>query len=199
MCNACKTDHKKFKKLRGHIIVDVKEPGQHGDKSQRTGPSVADSKLQTSGPETIGLQTPPADGGRNDRGLQASAPATESHSSAKSEDSQMSISLIEPFNILNMSIKTVTIVDPKVSDDESMRIQDCVFMPSGDLLLANMYKNEVLHLDSSFTMRAMLKELSTLQIAVLSKNIAVAIDARDKLQFLEVTTKLRIIKTVPLV
>ena len=193
LCNACKTDHKKFKKLRGHIIVDVKEQGQHGDKSKHTGPFLAGDKLQTSGPETIGLQTPPADGGRNDRGLQASAPATESHSSAKSE---YSASLSKPFNILNMSLKTVTIVDPKTTDDESMRVHGCVFMPSGDLFLANQYEGEVLHLDSSFTILEKL-ELSTLDIAVLSENIAVAI-ADSKLQFLEVTPKLRLIKSVPL-
>ena len=33
LCNACKTGHLKFKKLRGHIIIDVKEQGKHGDKS----------------------------------------------------------------------------------------------------------------------------------------------------------------------
>ena len=197
LCNACKSDHKKFKKLRGHVIVDVKEPGQNEDKSKHTGPSLADSKLQTSGPETSGLQTPPSDVSRNDRGLHASAPATESHLSAKSEDSPMSTGPSWPFNILNMSLKAFNIVNMKVSDDDSVRIGSCVFMPSGELLLADIYEGgEVLHLDSSFTIREKLK-LRTFQISVLSENVAVVV-ADGKLQFLEVTPKLRIIKSIPL-
>ena len=63
-------------------------------------------------------------------------------------------------------------------------------------MLANQYEGEVLHLDSSFTTLKRL-ELSTIDIAVLSENIAVVI-ADNKLQFLEVTLKLRIMKSVPL-
>ena len=196
LCNACKSDHKKFKKLRGHIIVDVKEQGQHGDTSQHTGPSMADSKLQNSGPETTGLQTPPADGSRNDRDLQSSAPATESHSSALSETSPMSTGPRGPFNILNISLKTVNIVNMEVSKDDSVRIHGCVFMPSGELLLVNNYKGEILHLDSSFAIRERIK-LSTTEIAVVSENIAVA-TASGRLEFLEVTPKLRILKSVTL-
>ena len=185
-------------KLREHNISDVVESEQRDNKSKHTGPSIADSRMQTSGPEAKRLQTPPADGSLNDRELKAPAPATESQSSAEGEDFPMSKSPDEPFSILKMSLKALNIVKIVSDDDDNMRIQDCVFMPSGDLLLVDMWKKEVLHLDSSFTIRERLKQLSTIQIAVLSENIAVVIDGRNVLQFLEVMPKLRIIKSVPL-
>lgn len=196
LCNICKGDHKKFKKLREHILTDVEKQKYSVDKGSHTCPAPADSKLKTCSPETTVLQTPPADESRNDKGLQASAPATESNLSARSEESPMSTSPKGSFNILNMSLKALNVVTLKMSDDDRVRIHDCAFMPSGDLLLTSQYKTEVIHLDSFFKVRERL-ELDTLQIAVLSENIAIGI-SNDKLHFLEVTPKLRISKSVPL-
>ena len=197
LCDACKNEHKKFKKLRGHVIAGVKEKEQEHDKSKHTGPSLSDiNRLQISGPEEAGFHAPPTGGNRNGRGLHATAP-TETHSSTESKDSPTPTSPNEPFNILNMSLETVTIINMKVYDQESMRVHGCVFMPNGELLLVNGYRpGGVLHLDSSFKIRERLS-LSGSEIAVLSDNVAIVTSGRS-LVFLEVTPKLRTIKTVPL-
>ena len=198
LCDACKNDHKKFKKLRGHVIAEIKEKKKEHDKSKHTGPSLSDiSRLQISGPETVGLHTPPTDGSRNGRGLHATAP-TEIHLSTESKDSPTSTSPSEPFDILNMSLQTVDIIKDIGVSDKSMRVHGCVFMPNGELLLVNVYQSEVLHLDSSFTIRERLNLPSTDEIAVLSENVAI-VTSGNNLVFLEVTPKLRIIKSVPLV
>ena len=101
-----------------------------------------------------------------------------------------------PFNILNLSLKTVNIVDMKLSKDDSVRIHGCVLMPSGELLLVNNYKGEVLHLDASFTVQERVK-LHFLEIAVLSENVVVG-SCGFKLEFVEVLPKLRVINSVPL-
>ena len=95
-----------------------------------------------------------------------------------------------------MSLQTVNIINMKVSDEDSMRVHGCVFMPNGELLLVNGYSPGVLHLDSSFKIRERLS-LSGSEIAVLSDNVAI-VTSGGGLVFLEVTPKLRTIKTVPL-
>ena len=196
LCDACKNDHKKFKKLRGHVIEDVKEQEQENDKSKHTGPSLPDiSRLRTSGPEihVEALNTPPTDGSRNGRGLHATAPSMESHSSAESKHSPTSTSPSEPFDILNISIQNANVI--KLGD--KVQVFNSVFLPSGDLLLINGYIKEVLHLDSSFTVREKLKIEDATGIGLLSENIAV-VTSSCNLEFLEVTPTLRIIKSVPL-
>ena len=192
LCKDCKTDHKKFKKLQGHTLKDI-EKQDRDDKNKHTGPASDDSELSASGPEDMGLHTPPTD---DARGSQATAPSIESHLAATNigEDSPMSTGLNEPFKFLNVSFKNVNVIKLKGSDDERLRIHGCEFLPSGDLLLVNNYGGEVLHLDSSFTIRQRLK-ISCLEIAVIGENTAVAAGSK-KFQFFEVSPKLRIIKNI---
>ena len=196
MCNGCKDHHKKFKKLRGHTISDVKEPKQQDAKSKHTGPSLTDGVLQTSDPEAAELHTPPSDRSRDGRELHATAPSLDTHTSAESQDAMSSSSPSEPFSILNLSLQSVKVVKIKSSEDESMRIHGCVFMPSGQLLLVNNYESEVLHLDSSFTIRERVN-ISAIEITAISENVAVVVDSNG-ISFLEVKPKLRVVKSVSL-
>ena len=159
-----------------YTIKDIEKQNRE-DSNKHTG------ELSASGPEAMGLHTPPTD---DARGSQATAPSIESHLAATnlSEDSSMSTGLNDPFKFLNVSFKNVNVVKLKGSDDERLRIHGCEFLPSGDLLLVNNYGGEVLHLDSSFTIRQRLK-ISCLEIAVIGENTAVAAGSK-KFQFFQI-------------
>lgn len=197
LCNACKDDHKKFKKLREHPISKVEESTQQDTKSRHTESSLTKDILNTDAPATTELYTPPSNSNPGGKVLYQPSKPLNVHTTAESRDTASLANVREPFSILAMSLQSVNVIKLKSSEEGSMRVHGCAFMSSGELLLVNVYKREVLHLDSSFKIRERLKIPTVSEIAALNDNAAVVTSGYG-LEFLEVRPKLRSVKSVSL-
>ena len=125
LCNACKDDHKKFKKLREHPISKVEESTQQDTKSRHTESSLTKDILNTDAPATTELYTPSSNSNPGGKVLYPPSKPLNVHTTAESRETASLANVREPFSILALSLHSVNVIKLKSSEEDSMRVHGC--------------------------------------------------------------------------